>query len=125
MNVIKPEHTDISKLYDLILPYAGLSWQGKQVEVNPQIVMGSLWSVIGAENFIARMVEADGEIVAFGFGYFGHSWWTEPDCAVDFFYVSQEHTGKGYGRVLVKALIDAFKESLSLGFGIVVHSMCR
>jgi GNAT superfamily N-acetyltransferase len=110
LNVIKPEHTDIGDLYDLILPYAGISWQGKQVEVNPQIVMGSLWNVIHADNFVARLIEDENEIVAFAFGYFGNSWWTEPDCAVDFFYVSQNHTGKGYGRALVKSLIEGFKE---------------
>jgi L-amino acid N-acyltransferase YncA len=103
----KPALDDVPTLYDCILPYAGISWQGKTVPVDPDTIMQSLFNVITAENFVARMVESDGRAIGLAFGYYGHSWWKEPDCAVDFFYVNEP--GKGAGRMLVQGMIDGFK----------------
>jgi ribosomal protein S18 acetylase RimI-like enzyme len=71
--------------------------------------MESLHNVIAASNFIARLAECDGHVVGLAFGYYGNSWWKEPDCAVDFFYVSPDYTGKGIARALATLLIEAFK----------------
>jgi len=95
-----PTVDDIPFLYELILPYAGQSWQGKQVAVDKEVVLESLHNVITSTNFVAVMSD-DG----LAFGYYGQSWWAEPDCAVDFFYTRKP----GAGRELAKAMIEAFK----------------
>lgn len=110
MTVRAPNDNDIEALFDCIYPYAELSYQARTVPVNRDVIRESLYNVVHAVNFVARLIEIDGKIAAFGFGYFGHSWWSEPDCGVDFFYVSREEVGKGHGRTLLKALIDGFKE---------------
>lgn len=110
MIVRKPSEADIPKLYECILPYAGQSRQGREVSVDMGTILTSLYNVIHASNFISRMVEIDGKPVALAFGYFGNSWWKEPDCAVDFFYVHPDYTGKGIARALASAMIQAFKE---------------
>jgi L-amino acid N-acyltransferase YncA len=107
MIVREPTMGDIATLYDCILPYAGVSMQGKAVPVDPVVIMQTLCDVIQAENFVKQMVELDGQAAGLAFGYFGNSWWTAPDCGVDFFYVSQQ--GKGIGRLLVQGMIDGFK----------------
>lgn len=109
MIIRKPTICDVPALYDCILPYAGQSRQGREVAVDMSTVLQSLVNVIDAGNFVALMAEVDGQAVGLAFGYFGNSWWKEPDCAVDFFYVDDRHTGKGIARGLVAGLIDGFK----------------
>ena len=105
MIVREPTLADAQALYDCILPYADISMQGKAVPINPVVVMESLCNVIQADNFVKQMVEVDGEVVGLAFGYYGNSWWTDPDCGVDFFYTSQ----KGVSRLLLQCMIDGFK----------------
>ena len=95
-----PTVEDIPFLYDLIHPYAGQSWQGKQVAVDKDIILESLHNVVTAKNFVAVMSDH-----GLAFGYYGQSWWAEPDCAVDFFYTNKP----GAGRELAQAMIDGFK----------------
>jgi len=112
MIIREPTLSDIPALYDCIIPYAALSWQGKQVPVDRDTILTSLHNVIAADNFVKLLVEIDGQAAGLAFGYHAHSWWSDPDCAVDFFYVSQQ--GKGVGRLLVQGMIDGFR---ALGCG--------
>lgn len=103
----EPTLGDVTALYDCIMPYAGQSWQGREVAIDPQMVVQSLVNVIAAGNFVKRLVEIDGQVVGLAFGYYCHSWWSEPDCAVDFLYADKR--GAGVGRALVAALVMEFK----------------
>jgi GNAT superfamily N-acetyltransferase len=110
MIIRKPTAEDAQALYDCIMPYAALSWQARTTPVNPDVVRASIEAVVEADNFVALLAEDEKGIAGFGFGYFGHSWWSEPDAGVDFFYVAQDRVGQGVARLLSKALVMAFKE---------------
>jgi L-amino acid N-acyltransferase YncA len=112
MIVREPMLDDVLQLYNCIIPYAGMSRQGKEVAVNPAVVMQSLSNVIQADNFVKQMVVIDGQVAGLAFGHYCQTWWTEPDCDVSFLYVAQ--TGRGVGRLLVQSMIDSYK---SLGCG--------
>jgi GNAT superfamily N-acetyltransferase len=109
LNIRKPTICDVPALYDCILPYAGKSRQGSEVAVDMATVLQSLVNVVEADNFVALMCEIDGQAVGLAFGYHGCSWWKEPDCAVDFFYVDERHTCRGIARALVAGIILEFK----------------
>lgn len=109
MIVRKPTLDDIAAVYDCVIPYAAEARQAREVPVDTHIVHESLINVLCAENFEIRVVEDENRIIALAFGYFAQSWWEAPDCAIDMFYVGKECRGTPAARMLVEAMVEAFK----------------
>ena len=100
---------DIGALFDCIIPYAREARQSIEAPIDEDVVRDTLWNVLNADNFVFRIVESENRIVALSFGYYAQSWWKEPDCAIDMFYVLKECRGTPAARMLVASMVDAFK----------------
>jgi len=111
MIVREPNYDDVNTIFEMILPYAAESWQGRNAEVDYPTIVNSLFNVIGDPTFIKLIVENEGEIVAFACGYTGISWWKEPDGCIDMFYVSKKARGTKAARELVAGMINRFKSA--------------
>ena len=108
MIVRKATYDDIVPLYHSFVPYAQESYQMKRRPIDRDTCIESMFNIINADNFETRLVEVDGNIAAFGLGYFAVSWWKEPDASIDLFYVVREYRGSKASRLLLASLIDAF-----------------
>jgi L-amino acid N-acyltransferase YncA len=109
MIVREPTLDDVPELFDCLIHYAAEARQAKEVPVVREMARQSLLNVICADNFVKRVAVVDGKIGAIAFGYFAASWWNEPDCAIDMFYVGKECRGTRASRELVASMIAAFK----------------
>lgn len=110
-----PGPADVDNLFDCVIPYAAMSWQVKQAPVDEFTVRQSLYNIVLATNFMKIIAEIDGEMVGVALGYWGTSWWSNPDGGFDLLYVTENAKGTDAARGMVRNALLQFK-SKDCGF---------